>query len=336
MIKISVGWRNEITRQDMAEIYELTYKYQMLKQEAALGDYGVPTTLPDAAYMEFEKIKGELSQKLEDAHDRFVDVYESWIDHHQQGAEEDLSSYTYEDVVNGISYAKGYSDLLTIFSEEELQETLAEEVIKYIRWASKYGELPEDGVDYTALDPPSMTFAELTALPFTQPQPKRGDSPDFFNDLKTVLESHSALDDIVMQKIEDSREDYYNSTELASVMDMLDALKDEWQPLPEGLDTDIKLFQEALNTAHNNGSMAEYILEVDGMPDRDAGNFLSDLSENPEHGEKWDSDISRLLGYPVRTRIIPKSDWFVSSHLKIAIQMLAKLARSFQMQRRYP
>lgn len=344
--KKAAGWRNELTQQDVAGIYELTYKYQMLKQEAALGDYGVPTILPDAAYMEFERIKGELSQKLEDAYGVFVRTYDSWIEHHQPGAEEDLSTSIYEHVMHELSLASDYPDLLNVFSEEELREVLAEEVKKHISWASKYEELPQDGTDYATLDPDSMTFAELTALPFTGEgtnrwRPTPGDTllrpyqrSGFFNDLVSALESHPAIDDIVNDRMEVERDEFYSARQLTGVMAMLEALNDEWEKLPEGLDKDIELFQEALNVAHNNGSMAEYILEVGGQgPDRGAGEFLSDLSENPEHGEKWDKEISRLLGYPVRTRTIPKSDWFVSSRLKRVLQALAKVLGQ---QKEYP
>ena len=328
--------QDEITRQDITDIYELTYKYQMLKQEAALGGYGVPTILSDAAYMEFEKIKGELSQKLDTAYDRLTSVYRDWIYHHQAGAEEDLSNSTYDNVLEQISSASDYSDLLNIFSEDELREVLVKEVKEHISLVGKYGELAQDGIDYAALDPDSMTFAELTALPFTGEgtnrwRPTPGDDVlrthhtyGFFEDLVSTLERHPALDDIVNERIDADRDDFFNSSELASVMNMSEELENEWEKLPEGLDTDILLFQKALNIAHNNGSMAEYILEERGLPDREAEDFLSDLSENPEHAEKWDKEVYRLLGYPVRTRIVPKDDWFVSSRLKIAIQALVR------------
>lgn len=309
--------QDEITRQDITDIYELTYKYQMLKQEAALGGYGVPTILSDAAYMEFEKIKGELSQKLDTAYDRLTSVYRDWIYHHQAGAEEDLSNSTYDDVLEQISSASDYSDLLNIFSEDELREVLVKEVKEHISVASEY-----EDTDYAALDPDSMTFAELTALPFVAPGGTYHQG--FFDDLVSTLERHPAVDDIVNERMDADRYDFFNSSELASVMNMSDELENEWEKLPEGLDTDILLFQKALNIAHNNGSMAEYILEERGVPDREAKDFLSDLSENPEHAEKWDKEVSRLLGYPVRTRIVPKDDWFVSSRLKIAIQALVR------------
>ena len=45
-----------VTTQELEDIYELTYKLQMLEQEQALGDYGIPQTLPDPAYMEIHKM----------------------------------------------------------------------------------------------------------------------------------------------------------------------------------------------------------------------------------------------------------------------------------------
>jgi hypothetical protein len=312
-LRVAVGWRNELTRQDIADIYELTYKYQMLKQEAALGDYGVPTILPDAAYIEFEKIKGELSQKLENAWHRLTEVFESWVEHHQEGAEVDLSEIGYREIEEDVHDATDYSDLLSVFSEEEVQQVLAGVVKKYFDWT----------------DPESMTYAELIAFLAAQDVDL---THSLFDDLKSALMSSSIVDEIVMERMESIREDVYQSTELASVMEMRDELNDEWEELPEGLDKDIEIFQKALTTAHNNGSMAEYILEVDGKADRDAIDFLSDLSENPEHSEKWDAELSRLLGYPVRTRTVPKSDWFVSSRLRRVIQALRRLAMKLRIE----
>lgn len=72
----------QLTEQQIADIYELTYKSQILNQEEALGDYGAPQVLPDAAYLELLKIEDQLLRTLNRAMPEMWKVYHDWITKH--------------------------------------------------------------------------------------------------------------------------------------------------------------------------------------------------------------------------------------------------------------
>ena len=89
-----------VTTQELEDIYELTYKLQMLEQEQALGDYGIPQTLPDPAYMEIHKMEGQLAALLESAKNNMVATYGDWLEDHfgyaMEQAREDVAEFSDE------------------------------------------------------------------------------------------------------------------------------------------------------------------------------------------------------------------------------------------------
>jgi hypothetical protein len=289
---------NALTNNDIESIYELTYKYQMLKQEAALGDYGLPQQLPDNAYMAFEKVKQELNSKLDDVLPDFQRVFSDWLEHHITMAGEDLFLSIWEDTQGGIYSAKSYSALLKIFTEDEIKEVLVESNTEL----AQYNTL-EEIVDYTE----TLSFSEEIAL---------------FKQVKDTLAQHPALSQIVEDRVVQEEGNYYDETAIGDVQSMLDKIENAYGWKSEAsLDDRIIIFQEALTTAHNNGSMAEYLLADPG-----AVEFLSRLSNDPIYAEKWNQDLAKLLGYPVGSRLAPKQEWF-SAHLKKAIKMIASLLK---------
>lgn len=68
----------------LEDIYELTYKYQMIQQEQSKGDYGLETVLEDKAYIELEKIKEGLNNKLNEMYEPFINTYSHWLSVHDQ------------------------------------------------------------------------------------------------------------------------------------------------------------------------------------------------------------------------------------------------------------
>jgi len=73
---------------------------------------------------------------------------------------------------------------------------------------------------------------------------------------------------------------------------------------------------------HNNGSMAEYLLD-----DINAVDILDDLSSG-ENVDEWNQDLSRLLGYELGSRTSPKQEFFVPAfvkHIKQALKLIADI-----------
>ena len=77
-----------VETEDLEQIYEFTYKLQMLNQEERLGDFGLPTLLPDRAYIEKSKVEAQLEEKLNEVFDTMTQVYDNWIAGHEPQIEE--------------------------------------------------------------------------------------------------------------------------------------------------------------------------------------------------------------------------------------------------------
>lgn len=325
-----VGWHNnEITRKDMEDIYELTYKYQMLRQEEKYGDQGLPQPLPDRAYMELARVSAELSNRLAEMFDRMIEVYEDWIEHHTQGADEELAESIQEDIEYDIGHVKTYNDIVEVLeswwgetsAEKKLRDTIADQAYKNLETWRRYDAIePEQQEYYNSLDFNRMTLEQLLEVPFVK------EDQGFFGDVRDALLDRNDIYEIVNERLEAERESYYQETALGGAIDMLDKLRYEWEELPDGLDKDILLFQEALTTAHNNGSMAEYLITNRGYPDRDAVEFLHELSAGP-HVDEWNRELSQMLGYPLGSRSAPTQEWYTMSHLRRAMLMLASLTQ---------
>lgn len=291
----------ELTRQDLEAIYELTYKYQMLKQEAALGDYGIPQQLPDNAYIAFEKIKQELNQKLEDSYYTLRSTFDQWLEHHVEQADQDLMEYAYDEIIGNVRGATDYNTLAQIVGEDELVIVMTETNPELAQFTTL-----EEIIDYTETLDPTAESA-------------------LFKAIKTYFAESPNINEIANERYYQLQElNDYSGSAIGDVQNMLDRIETEW--ISSSLDDKIQIFQEALTTAHNNGSMAEYLLRHDGLADVNAVLFLSQLSNDPAYAAKWNQDLAKLLGYPVGSRLAPKQEWF-SAHLKKAIRMIAALLR---------
>lgn len=78
--------------QDLEQIYELTYKYQILSQEAKRGDWGSPQVLNDSAQMALLKISDSLRRYLLSACKQMVEAFEEWVTEHESVVMTDVTT----------------------------------------------------------------------------------------------------------------------------------------------------------------------------------------------------------------------------------------------------
>jgi len=341
MKKIAQGRYGEgIATSDLENIYEWTYKLQMLEQEERLGDYGVPQLLPDKAYMEKAKIESQLEQKLNKVHDRMVEVYDDWIQDHEpvpsyfhEQAREYWRSKRYE-VQNGYNHIGDIADLFDdsavlgtiveylqeIMEEKNKKETAYDEWINYLdslkakkAQQRQFEFMDEDEVELQEPQKPlnEMTIEEIAELDLVK---------ENLDTILDLIEEETYFDEYMDQQTEFEREEFEDSLDssFANVKRMQYALT-EWDNL--NTSDKIILFQEALTTMHNNGEMAEYLLN-----DTDAVDILTTLSEGHEVPE-WDYELTKVLGYPLGSRSRPQTpEWFVPAalrHIAAAIDILS-------------
>lgn len=320
-----------VTGEELAEIYELTYKLQMLEQEEKYGDYGVPSVLSDKAYIEKAKVEAQLEEKMDEVYEVMVSIYDGWIEGHRPSAEDFYDdaweewSYFREEIETGqrkidafLDPDKVYSSILDTLQkiieeegrEEEFRESTYDKWQKYLeskgtkRAQQKQLEfMDEEEVSPIGIQKPldEMDLDEIMELPLYK------ENEEFI--LNTIEEQPyfmELIDSFAKMRLE-MAEDEDDNSPYASVKIMREDME-EWDTLFVG--DKIKLFQEALTVMHNNGEMAEYLLD-----DPDAGEILNRLSAG-EHVEEWDRELSKLLGYPLGSKMVPKSDWYVPAFLK--------------------
>lgn len=150
----------EITEAEMERIYELTYKYQMLKQELSMGDFGLPQPLEDKAYIEFHRVSQELEHALNETYEAIVDTYDSWINEHlpdndefentaYREIKETLEQYLIEDALEYVmgNDKNAIADFLQKTLDEKFDELDEYDKFKYAgkdyKEYSRYTELEE-------------------------------------------------------------------------------------------------------------------------------------------------------------------------------------------------
>jgi len=341
----SARYGSGIETQVLEDIYELTYKLQMLNQEEKRGDYGLPQSLPDRAYIEKSKIETQLSKKLSEVHERMVEVYDDWISDHAPDPSH-FSEQAYEywgerryEAEHGYGHLGDVADLFgdndvletvvefvqDLRSEEEEEEEVEEEDpydawIKYLdsikakkaqQQEFEFMESPEfvpTEVEEVEPEKPleEMTIEELAELEEVK---------ENLSDVLDEIEKQNYFDTFIEWQIEAEQEQFEDDGPYADVKEMRSAM-DEWDSL--SLSDRIILFQEALTTMHNSGEMAQYLLD-----DENAVEILNQLSAGP-HVEEWDYDLSKMLGYPLGSKLAPTQEWFVPAALKhLAAAILA-------------
>jgi len=352
-----------LTTEDLEWIYELTYKHQMLSQEEKLGGDGLPQTLPDAAYMEKARIEQDLTSALDLAQQEMIETYQDWLEHHYEMNHETASETAREVEYNSL-LDMDPQELAQRFDEQTVRTTIIEESAEYIRRQLMY-DIEEEGEDIAYRKKPVEeeedeyaerikyldSFASKNAqeyqkqMPFVEgPEWVEQESKTIEEELTDRMRALSIDDDLMDDALDQDRrniidelmnfveendlqeltdeltQDYLIETAYPNVEEMKLKLEDEW----DGSDFSKKiiLFQEALTTAHNNGSMAEYLLD-----NRNAVALLDELSEGQDV-EKWNQDLSKLLGYEMGSRMAPKQEWFVPAfvkHLKQALKLMSDI-----------
>jgi hypothetical protein len=333
-----------IPTSDLEAIYEWTYKLQMLEQEERFGDYGVPQILPDRAYMEKARIEPLLQEKLDEIHDRMIEIYDDWIEGHEPDPSE-YYDYAVEnwrekrwEIENGHSTLSevadwfGDNDVLEtvieylegVMEEEGIEEIpdAYDEWIKYLdsikakkAQQRQFEFMDEEEVGYP--DPPKplreMTLEEIEKLPLYEDHEE-----GILDEIEKETYWDRAMDEMAEQEMEWRQEE----EPYGDIKSMREAM-DEWDNL--SFSDKIILFQEALTTMHNNGEMAMYLLD-----DEDAVEILNTLSEGPDVPE-WDYELTRMLGYPPGSRLQSQApEWFVPAAIQAIASVLEMLESSMK------
>ena len=266
------------------DIYELTYKYQMLKLESGRGDYGLPTQLSDTAYIRFEQIKDSLNKKLNKIYPELIDTYEYWLDSHSW---DDLTADDFAwDIYTQMLDLKGdyplhpdlfirdIANIIGPHDEDSLLKYLEDEFRKYVANFSN-AELREE-IEASNID----ELHEYTDKLY----------PSEVEDLVDMF-----IKEVGYPLAVKSGGEYYE--ELKEVYSRIENVYTRllnWDSYD--LDEKILIFQEALTTAHHNGSMATWLFEDD-----DAVEFLENLSSVDT--TKWDEELTSWLGYELGSRL---------------------------------
>lgn len=267
------------------ELYEMIYKYQTLRQEAKMGDYGLPQQLSDLAYLEFEKLSYTLDKVLENVLEEFAREYWDWLGIHPEYTAEGA----FRDFIEFGMYP-GEDRPATLRDVIELGIVSKEEVDEYMK---KYPDINIEDI----MDSDYYTRVLLY-------------------DLKDVIAGRyreGKYDDIFEQVVDSWRKDPDHPGK--TFFDVERMYLDLIEGLEAPLDEKIKVFNLALNVAHHSGEMADHILS--GMPWENE-KILEDLSEGAGV-ERWDYDLQKLLGYPPRSRL-PETKLY--GHLNKAFQIL--------------
>lgn len=340
LIRLAQRYSGEpVYTQELEDIYELTYKYQMLQQEESLGDYGLPQPLPDRAYMELHKIEPALDNILEDVRDKIINIYDQWIEDHEP-SESQFREMAEDDANEWFSYEANIADFIDIFGEDTVKEVLItivddydlyadlniveddyrteEDVLEFRRKYLEQLELTAQRQKVLPLGPLDPDVEEDLDYPEWE-EPKFPKSKENIGDLdigvfSDVFDTHK--DDVLQriirteeyyeyidEHINHEKERYYADTALGEVKQMREDLGASWEDKDVG--DKVQAFQESLTTMHNNDEMAEYVLD-----DQDATNILNKLSEGEEVPE-WNRELSSLLGYELGSKMNPEDQtWF--------------------------
>lgn len=264
------------------EIYELTYKYQMLKLEMERGDYGLPSQLPDTAYLRFEQVKDRLSNKLDRIYPELIETYEHWLDsHHLDNIEE-------EDLIWDV-YTRALYTRDLVRDEWPLN---IDQFIGDIAYA-----LDSDNNSILYLEDEFKKYISSIAPPEVKHEIENASDQyiEYFDPKDIDLLVDKFMNEVVYPLAVKYGKEYYS--EMEEVYNRIDNVYSRllnWDSYD--LDEKILIFQEALTTAHHNGSMATWLFE-----DNNAVEFLDNLSAMDT--TKWDQELASWLGYEPGSRL---------------------------------
>ncbi len=258
-----------IGQNEIRTFYELSYKYQMLKKEMEIGDYGLPQPLPDRAYVEFQRVQTALSEMLSVLQKKMVAGFDSWIAAH---GDKHFGMEDEEDPrISILDHWSNYSNI----------------------WRA---------LRYINIDEADMVQMARDMVPAAQDMGIKDLIHDetVYQDLLDALrtDDHPVFEALAGPAKKEQRELYEEEHNYREIEKVLGKLENDWDHSlePEALNHNFQLFHEALTTAHESGQMVDYIIEGWG-----ALELLNALSAG-EGVDEWDEDLRKLLGYPVRSR----------------------------------
>lgn len=318
----------ELYKEDLEDIYELTYKYGWLTAiEREEGGW-----LPDKAYMEKARIEQELKPLIDSTLETMVEKYDEWlIPHGREGWIEeqreiigegspyfppnwniDIMDNLYGAVVSGLGYSdrdwlievedpgyliETYGEQVLTEHAETLPENEGEELLDKIEGASGSGPeleeiMREQDIDiYTIID---KMLEEGWTL------------EDHFREVYTpenliLVFGKDKIDwDIIL---EDAYRQYLdNFPGLEDEIEEIEKTKSTMEDALKNGDLSEKIlaFQVGLTTAHHHGEMVEHVLE-DIPPGRGEGKQILDELSNMTRTEtkEWDKYLERIIGRPL-------------------------------------
>jgi hypothetical protein len=313
----------KLTKSELEEIYELTYKYGWLVAiEREKGGW-----LPDKAYMEKARIEHELGPIIDYALDEMIETYDHWLYDHvketwleadQEEAEtrtENPLAYIIdlfvhwqidpENVVRDVILeyvSEGMNDEQWLLQNEDstmLAEQYGEDFLEYLANESL---TEEEGIRY--LDVAESSTEEI--VQFIKDNDLIEALVEYIVEeqgwtLKEYLDNHS-FDELVHM--------YGPGVDVGVVLDEMYQLyldkfpglekeienigntKEDLEEAQDGSLSDrIIAFQIGLTTAHHHGIMADHLLETD---QGEGEKILDEISSGPKV-KTWDRELRRVL-----------------------------------------
>lgn len=321
----------ELSKDTLGEIYELTYKYGWIKRDEDMAGW-----LPDSAYSTKYKIEGELASILDEGLEELVATYEEWLAWHSRSGWKDNLLEAYDGDLQGMlkgldRWAVAYEDKLYDIVTESLGGSgsmLNEEDPVYL--AESYGpdflqyyktQLPENAQEAFDKEIEESSNADWEAatkiidkynlqedLKSWLLNVQGWGGKDWLKDIYDVDNLVLAYESVILDNIDelldfsyDQYIDYFkdpaitggkslreNIEDIDNTLEILRAEKDGT------LDERIQVFQYGLTVAHHHGTMADHLL---GEGPGSGKKFLDLLSSGP-HVEKWDNELTKVLGHP--------------------------------------
>ena len=116
--------------QDLEQIYELTYKYQILRQEEARGGYGSPQVLSDRASVLLLQTEDKLRRLLSRGISELEQIFSGWVTEHESvvmtDVEQDIEELLEEGSIEERSQLSG-------IPVEELGSLSVDEIMRDMR-----------------------------------------------------------------------------------------------------------------------------------------------------------------------------------------------------------
>lgn len=259
---------------ELTEIYELTYKYQMLREQYR-RDGG---WLRDVANVAWLKIKSRLFGLIDKGLEEMNEVFKSWLEDHENMAVEAQMDIirgeiqSAESAVYGIGNPKAYRRAL-----DDIDEMLKN----------------------NGLDP--LTDEERTGiLRKVNERIRAGDIEGAYRWFSDSLwdDIYTSIDDYDIAEIATKLDREFNA-----IREHQFEIEEAWYgrtlgyptPRKQDLDDMLMQFHIGLHISHHNGVMAELLLENVPAYMGSVNEFLKALSSGI-FVDKWDRDLARLIG----------------------------------------